>query len=46
MTDMWLNKYEKESFEKDIEEIMQQFMPLYKQIHAYVRRKLRNVSNI
>lgn len=36
-----LAEYEDDSFETQMDDIIQQFVPLYKQLHAYVRFKLR-----
>ncbi|KAA0202903.1 hypothetical protein HAZT_HAZT011951 [Hyalella azteca] len=41
MSEMWLDPYESPSFQSDIEKIWQEVKPLYEQLHAYVRRKLR-----
>ncbi|MCL4121824.1 UNVERIFIED_CONTAM: hypothetical protein GTU68_063713 [Idotea baltica] len=41
--EMWTHKYESETFEKDLLDLYNQLSPLYKQLHAYVRRKLREV---
>uniref|UniRef100_A0A6B2E7X0 Angiotensin-converting enzyme n=1 Tax=Phlebotomus kandelakii TaxID=1109342 RepID=A0A6B2E7X0_9DIPT len=37
----WLDAYEDETFEKQLEDIFNQIRPLYEQFHAYVRFKLR-----
>ncbi|XP_055598845.1 angiotensin-converting enzyme-like [Uranotaenia lowii] len=39
--DEWLNEYEDDSFESQVETALNQIMPFYKQMHAYVRFKLR-----
>jgi aminoglycoside phosphotransferase family enzyme len=39
----WLKDYESETFKKDVEELWLTLKPLYEQLHAYVRGKLRNV---
>jgi peptidyl-dipeptidase A len=36
-----LDEYEDETFEQQLDDVIQQIMPLYKEIHAYVRFKLR-----
>nr|XP_053649845.1 angiotensin-converting enzyme-like [Cherax quadricarinatus] len=41
MGDMWLYPYESDTFRDDLAELWQQLNPLYQQLHAYVRRKLR-----
>ncbi|XP_068242902.1 angiotensin-converting enzyme-like [Palaemon carinicauda] len=41
MGDLWLYPYESDTFRKDLEDLWKQLMPLYQQLHAYVRRKLR-----
>ena len=40
---LWLYKYNRddEEFQKDLESIWNQFIPLYKKIHGYARYKLR-----
>jgi peptidyl-dipeptidase A len=38
--DSWLQIYEDETFEQQIDAILEQLMPLYKQLHGYVRHKL------
>nr|WBW70101.1 venom protein [Lampona murina] len=38
--EMWRDKYESDSFEEDVEQLWEQLQPFYKQLHAYVRRKL------
>lgn len=38
--DFWIDAYEDDTFEEQVEKIMDQLMPLYKQLHAYVRYKL------
>nr|ANW11475.1 Lol71 [Bichromomyia olmeca] len=37
----WLDEYEDETFEKQLEDIFAQIRPLYEQLHAYVRFRLR-----
>ncbi|XP_071521484.1 angiotensin-converting enzyme-like [Panulirus ornatus] len=39
--EMWLHSYESETFHEDVAELWEQMKPLYQQLHAYVRRKLR-----
>lgn len=41
MGDMWLNQFESDTFHSDLAELWMQLKPLYQQLHAYVRRKLR-----
>ncbi|XP_014260341.1 angiotensin-converting enzyme-like [Cimex lectularius] len=36
----WKLDFESETFDKDLEDLLKQLDPLYKQLHAYVRRKL------
>lgn len=38
--EFWLDEYEDDTFEKQIEDILEQLTPLYKQLHAYVRYQL------
>lgn len=38
--DMWRDGYETETFEKDIEDLWKVIEPFYKQLHAFVRRRL------
>ncbi|KAK5649891.1 hypothetical protein RI129_000920 [Pyrocoelia pectoralis] len=42
-TGLWLYDYESSTFVHDVEEIWKQLKPLYHQLHAYVRTKLRNL---
>ena len=37
----WLREYESDTFKDDVEQLWQTLKPLYQQIHAYVRAKLR-----
>ncbi|KFB53819.1 hypothetical protein ZHAS_00022060 [Anopheles sinensis] len=41
--DYWLRKYDDSSFEAQIDAAIKQIRPLYEQLHAYVRYKLRKV---
>ncbi|XP_055372267.1 angiotensin-converting enzyme-like [Condylostylus longicornis] len=41
MAEDWIDEYEDEDFEKNLEEAYNSILPLYKQIHAYVRYRLR-----
>ncbi|XP_076067701.1 angiotensin-converting enzyme-like [Oratosquilla oratoria] len=43
MGDMWLEPYESPTFRQDLSDIWIQLKPLYQQLHAYVRRKLREI---
>ncbi|XP_076040677.1 angiotensin-converting enzyme-like [Oratosquilla oratoria] len=43
MGDMWIMPYESDTFRQDVDDLWTQLKPLYRQIHAYVRRKLREV---
>ena len=36
----WRSVYESDTFQADLENLLQQLSPLYTQLHAYVRRKL------
>ncbi|XP_066520226.1 angiotensin-converting enzyme [Hoplias malabaricus] len=38
----WRSWYESPTFEKDLENLYQQILPLYQNLHAFVRRKLYN----
>lgn len=38
--DMWRDVYESDTFQEDIERLWKTLEPFYKQLHAYVRRKL------
>jgi len=40
---MWLQSYESDSFKEEIDELWIAMTPLYEEIHAYVRAKLREV---
>jgi aminoglycoside phosphotransferase family enzyme len=39
----WLREYESATIKEDFEKLYDVLAPLYKQIHAYARAKLRNV---
>ncbi|CAO1336227.1 unnamed protein product [Diamesa serratosioi] len=39
----WLSYYEDDDFEKDMESFLNQLMPLYKQLHGFVRYKLNKI---
>ncbi|XP_066979172.1 angiotensin-converting enzyme-like [Macrobrachium rosenbergii] len=41
MGDMWIYPYESDTFRQDVARLWDQLKPLYEQLHAYVRRKLR-----
>ncbi|XP_024941255.1 angiotensin-converting enzyme isoform X2 [Cephus cinctus] len=41
--DMWISQYESNTFESDIMNLWSDIKPLYTQLHAYVRRKLRKI---
>ena len=36
----WRDDYETNTFEEDVAKLWKELEPLYKQLHAYVRRKL------
>lgn len=39
--ELWLDKYEDSTFEKQLEDIFAEIRPLYEQVHGYVRYRLR-----
>ncbi|XP_039949679.1 angiotensin-converting enzyme [Bactrocera tryoni] len=39
--ELWLDEYEDDSIEKQLEDIFDELRPLYQQIHGYVRYRLR-----
>lgn len=39
--EFWRAAYEDETFESQVENLFRQLLPLYEQMHAYVRNKLR-----
>lgn len=39
----WLEDYESTTFKDDVEQLWQTLKPLYQNLHAYVRAKLRGV---
>lgn len=39
----WLREYESDTFKDDLEVLWETLKPLYQQMHAYVRAKLRTV---
>jgi len=41
--DQWRDRFETETFADDVEEMFEEFQPLYEQLHAYMRRKLYDV---
>ena len=41
--DQWRQKYDSTTFEETVIELYSEMEPLYKQLHAYVRRKLFEV---
>lgn len=42
MSERWIEDFEDENFEKNYDSLYEQIKPLYEQLHAYVRRKLRD----
>jgi hypothetical protein len=36
----WIGKYESKDLPETVKKLVQQVMPLYKKLHAYLRRKL------
>ena len=38
-----MKEYESDTFKEDVEQLWQTMKPLYEQLHAYVRAKLRDV---
>lgn len=42
---MWIDDFEMDDFEEQIHHLYLQILPLYKQLHAYVRRRLSNNYN-
>ena len=40
---LWLEDFEDAKFEKKLDKLFNEIKPLYQQLHAYVRRKLKNV---
>ncbi|XP_071942842.1 angiotensin-converting enzyme-like [Antedon mediterranea] len=41
-SDVWLENYEEEDFEAILDELFEEIKPLYRHLHAYVRRKLQD----
>ena len=39
----WMFPYESPNLQQDIEEVWEMIRPLYEELHAYVRRKLRDL---
>lgn len=39
----WMFPYESPNFQQDVEEVWEAIRPLYEELHAYVRRKLREL---
>lgn len=42
-SDYWQFPYESASLRFDLEDVWEEIRPLYEQLHAYVRRKLRDL---
>lgn len=42
-SEMWQSAYESDDFENNVRQLWEQLFPLYKQLHAYVRTKLREI---
>nr|XP_018914957.1 PREDICTED: angiotensin-converting enzyme-like isoform X1 [Bemisia tabaci]XP_018914958.1 PREDICTED: angiotensin-converting enzyme-like isoform X1 [Bemisia tabaci] len=42
-SEYWMFPYESPSFRFELEDVWEQIKPLYEQLHAYVRRKLRDL---
>ncbi|XP_063424354.1 angiotensin-converting enzyme-like [Mytilus trossulus] len=40
--DYWRSWYEASTFESDVKKLYDELLPLYEQLHAYVRQKLKN----
>ncbi|CAF0741030.1 unnamed protein product [Brachionus calyciflorus] len=43
LSEKWMEDFEDDNFEKNYDDLFEQIRPLYEQLHAYVRRKLKNV---
>ncbi|ESO94197.1 hypothetical protein LOTGIDRAFT_118685, partial [Lottia gigantea] len=41
--DYWRSWYESKTFQQDVESLLHQLHPLYKQLHGYVRKQLKTV---
>ncbi|CAG0915096.1 unnamed protein product, partial [Notodromas monacha] len=39
--DLWILAYETEDFEEKIQQLLEELMPFYKELHAFVRHRLR-----
>ena len=44
--DAWRDKYETETFGADVQSLYRDMEPLYLELHAYIRRKVRNLKRI
>ena len=42
--DAWRDKYETETFGADVQSLYRDMEPLYLELHAYIRRKVRNLK--
>ena len=42
--DAWRDKYETETFGADVQSLYRDMEPLYLELHAYIRRKVRNIQ--
>lgn len=43
LSERWIEDFEDSDFEQHAEELFDEIKPLYEQLHAYVRRKLKNL---
>lgn len=43
LSEIWISEYEDANFERDYDDLYAKIRPFYEQLHAYVRRKLRQV---
>ena len=43
LSEYWIEDFEDPNFEKNFDDLMEEIMPIYQQLHKYVRRKLDSV---
>ena len=43
MGERWRSWYEDENFKQELQDLLQQLLPLYQQLHTYVRKRLMNI---
>lgn len=44
--DYWMFPYESTNFQQEIDEVWESIRPLYEELHAYVRKRLRDIYGL